>query len=138
MRILAAIGGFIVCAIAINVVLGLMNPFRLLPARLCVTIGDWGMAASIFVIPALFVFIPAAPPRKRSWGLRIPLAVFASWFVTFKFRVHFSYPALLELARQSDDYMYNGMEMNLVVLVMGWLPPLIIAILMVAVLQCAE
>jgi hypothetical protein len=137
MRTLAAIVGFIVCTIAIDVVLGLLNPFLLLPARLCATIGEWGMAASVLLIPALFVIIPATPPPTRSWGLRIPLAVFASWFASLEFRIHFSFPALRELARQRGDYMYDGMGMNLALLVLGWLPPLIVTIFMVAVLQSA-
>ena len=137
MRTLAAIVGFIVCAIAINIVLGLMNPFLLLPTRLCATIGEWGMAVSMFLIPALFVFIPATPPHTRSWGLRIPLAVFASWFASLELRIHFSFPALRELARQNGDYMYDGMGINLALLVLGWLPPMIVTIFMVAVLQSA-
>jgi hypothetical protein len=135
MRTLTAIVGFIVCAIAMNIVLGLMNPFLLLPTRLCATIGDWGIAASMFLIPALFVIIPATQPHTRSWGLRIPLAVFASWFASLEFRIHFSFPALRELARQRGDYMYDGMGMNLALLVLGWLPPLIVTIFMVAVVQ---
>ncbi|MCC9656736.1 hypothetical protein [Rhodopirellula halodulae] len=137
MRTLTAIGGFIVGAIAIDVGLGLLNPDRLLPARLCATIGDWGMTASLFVIPALFIFTPATPPHKRSLGLRIPLAILASWFATLEFRMQFNLPALRELARQRDDYMYDGVGMNAALLVMGWLLPLIATLLMVAMLQCA-
>ena len=137
MRTLMAIGGFIVCAIAIDVVLGSLNPDRLLPTRLCAAIGDWGMAASLFVIPAVFIFTPATHPHKRSFGRRMPLAVLASWFATVEFRMQFSLPALRELARQREDSMYDGVGMNAALFVMGWLPPLIVTLLMVAILQFA-
>lgn len=39
MRILAVVVGFIVAAMAIDVLLGLLNPDRLLPTELCAVIG---------------------------------------------------------------------------------------------------
>ncbi len=74
MRILAAVVGFIVAAMAIDVLLGLLNPDRLLPTELCGMIGDLGMSASLFMILALFIFTPARPPTQRSFAFRIPVA----------------------------------------------------------------
>ncbi|QDV40692.1 hypothetical protein Enr13x_05270 [Stieleria neptunia] len=72
---------------------------------------------------------------KRNWALRIPLAVVVSWFATLEFRMQFNLPALRELASQRDDDMYDGVGLNAALLVMGWLPPLIVTLVMVVVLQ---
>ncbi|WP_345689526.1 hypothetical protein [Novipirellula caenicola] len=120
---------------AIDVLLGLLNPDRLLPTELCAMIGDWGMTASLFVIPALFIFTPARPPKQRCFAFRIPVAVFTSWFATLEFRMQFNLPALRELASQRGDDMYDGVGMNAALLLMGWFPPLIVTLLMVVVLQ---
>ena len=44
--------------------------------------------------------------------------------------MHFSLPALCELARQADDHRYDGIGLNAAILVMGWLPALVATTIM--------
>jgi hypothetical protein len=96
-------------------------------------IGDWGMFASWTVIPAMFVFTPAKRNATRNWLLRVLLATVISWYATFVFRMQFDLPAARELARERGDHTYDGVGMNAAMLVSGWIPPLIVTVVLIAV-----
>ncbi|QEF96862.1 hypothetical protein Mal15_08920 [Stieleria maiorica] len=46
--------------------------------------------------------------------------------------MQFNLPALREIAYQSGDYMYDGVGMNAALLATGWIPPLFLTIVLVA------
>ncbi|MGB7323331.1 MAG: hypothetical protein WBD31_00565 [Rubripirellula sp.] len=133
MRTPFIIAALIACAIGVEALLAMIHPVGLLPLQLCADIGDYGMTASLFVIPALFVFAPSRSPSGRRWSVRILLAVLTSWFATMQFRMQFNLPALREIAYQRDDHMYDGVGLNAALLMMGWIPPLVVTIILVAV-----
>lgn len=133
MRTPYTIAGLIVGAIGIDVLLAWIQPVRLLPVKLCADIGNYGMNASWFLLPAIFVFAPAGPSSKRNWGARIVLSVLTSWYAVIQFRMSFNLPALRELAYRRDDYMYDGVGMNAALFIMGWIPPLVVTVIMVIV-----
>lgn len=125
----------VVLAVVCSELIGWIDPHRWLALELCLAIGGWGRTVSVLLIPALFIFVPPKRPGRRSYGLRIAGAVLLSWWAQIVFRMQFSLPALLERASQEDDYRYDGIGMNAAILAMGWLPPLLVTLLMVGIMQ---
>ncbi|WP_147866610.1 hypothetical protein [Stieleria maiorica] len=126
------IGGLILGAISVDLLLAMIRPIRWLPNELCADVGSAGMNASLFLIPAVFVFWPAKSPSGPNWLARIVLSSLTSWYATLQFRMQFNLPALREIAYQSGDYMYDGVGMNAALLATGWIPPLFLTIVLVA------
>ena len=131
MRKLILIVGCIFAVILFDFVMGTVA--RLLPTQARAIIGDWGMTASWTVIPAAFVFAPPKRKATRNWTLRLFLATLFSWYATLVFRMQFNLPATRELARERGDYMYDGVGMNAALLVTGWIPPLVVTVVLIAV-----
>lgn len=131
MRALTSIGVAFIAAVAVDLGLSLLSPRQWLPVPVCAAIGESGIWASIFLVPAMFVFNPAKCLTHRSLAIRVPLAVLVSWWMILAFRIHFSLPALREMARQRNDYDYDGVGYNAALLVMGWILPLIVTVGMV-------
>ena len=131
MRQLILIVGCIFAIVFCEVLIGTVS--RLLPTQVQAMIGGWGMIASWTVIPAMFVFTPAKRNTTRNWLLRILLATVMSWYATLVFRMQFDLPAARELARERGDHTYDGVGMNAAILVAGWIPPLIVTVVLIAV-----
>ncbi|PHQ31592.1 hypothetical protein CEE69_30405 [Rhodopirellula bahusiensis] len=131
MRKLILIVGCILAVISFDLVMGAVS--RLLRTQARAIIGDWGMTASWTVIPAAFVFTPPKRNATRNWPLRLSLATLTSWHATLVFRMQFNLPATRELARERGDLMYDGVGMNAALLVTGWIPPLIVTAVLIAV-----
>jgi hypothetical protein len=131
MRKLKLIVGCIFAFIFLDLAMGAVS--RLLPTQARAVIGGWGMTASWIVIPAAFVLTPAKLNATRNWLLRLILATAISWYATLAFRMQFDLPATRALARERGDYMYDGVGMNAALLVTGWIPPLVVTSVMIAV-----
>ena len=131
MRKLILIVGCIFAVIFFDLVMGTVS--RLLPTQVQAVVGGWGMIASWTVIPAMFVLMPAKGNATRSWPLRLFLATVIAWYATLVFRMQFDLPATRELARERGDHTYDGVGMNAAVLVTGWIPPLIVTAVLIAV-----
>ncbi|MDV6030218.1 MAG: hypothetical protein F9B45_08940 [Phycisphaera sp. RhM] len=131
MRKLILIVGCIFAVIVFEVVMGAVS--RLLPTQAQSMIGGWGMIVSWTVIPAMFVFTSATRNTKRNWLFRLFLATAISWYATLVFRLQFDLPATRELARERGDHAYDGVGMNAAILVAGWIPPLIVTAVLIAV-----
>ncbi len=127
MRKLIVIVGCIFALILVELVMGT------LPMQARAIIGEWGMTASWTALPAAFVFAPPKGNGARNWLLRIILATLISWYATLVFRMQFNLPATRELARERGDYMYDGVGMNAALLVTGWIPPLVVTIVLIGV-----
>jgi len=131
MRKLILIVGCVCSVIFFEIVMGIVS--RLLPTHAQAMIGDLGMTASWTVIPAVFVLTPAKRNAMRNWPLRLFLATVISWYATLAFRMQFDLPATREVARESGDHTYDGVGLNAALLVTGWIPPLLVTILLIAV-----
>ena len=126
MRTLFIIIGWIAGAVSIDLLSGFLS--TLLPTQLCDIVGSWGMIASWTILPAAFVMVPAKRGAGRNWPLRLFLATVVSWYATLVFRMSFDLPATRALAHERGDYTYDGVGMNAALLVTGWIPPLIVAL----------
>ena len=127
------IGGLILGAISVGPLLATIRPVRWHPNQLCADVGSAGMNASLFLIPATFVFWPAKSPSVQNWLVRILLYSLTSWYAMLQFRMHFNLPALREIACQSGDFMYDGIGMNAALFLTGWIAPLFLTMTLVAV-----
>jgi hypothetical protein len=105
-----------------------------LPPRLAADIGAWGMNLTCLVVPALFVLYPATHSARRRLGVRVVTAVLAAWYLQLVFRMSLNLPALRTMAR-IEDPTYDGVGLNAALFVMGWVPPFIVSLVMVLLLQ---
>ena len=132
MRPLTTIGVTFIAAIGVDIGLSFLRPRQWLPISACAIIGEFGSYASLIFVPGLFIFYPFKTRALHSPAIRTLLAVLISWFLILVFRMHFSLPALREMARlRNDDF--DGIGGNAALLVGGWILPAIITIIMVAV-----
>ncbi len=95
-------------------------------------------------LAGFFIAIPLAPilalALKRSrlfaespWIAPVAIGVAASWGLQIIFRARVELPLNLERAKARGDLMYDGVGGNAVVLMAGWLQPLILCLALVGV-----
>ena len=135
MRALTVIGITLIAAVGVDVGLTFLRPGQWLPVTACAAIGDLGIFVSSFIVPALFIFASIKARALKSLALRAFLAVLVSWFLAIMFRGHFSLPAIRAMARLRNDYDYDGIGGNVVVLTGGWILPLFVTVIAVIVQQ---
>jgi len=59
------------------------------------------------------------------WSIRLGLAVFCGWYLMMNVRSDMEYPVALNEARASGDLEYDGVGGNTVIMIIGWIPPLL-------------
>ena len=83
-----------------------------------------------WVVLFVLLVLVMAPliPRVRAFhpGWRFLLAIIATWIFTDFFRVRVQLPVLL--AMHSDDPMYDGVGGNVVTMIFGWIPGLLLGL----------
>ncbi|MEJ7591389.1 MAG: hypothetical protein WKF77_07560 [Planctomycetaceae bacterium] len=117
-----------ILAVAIDVAPSAIGLHRLFSAKTGAFLGEMGMLASIFLIPAIIVFFPDKVATSFRGPWRIAIAVLISWFGQVEFRTALHEPAVSELARQRNDQTYDDVGLNVTLLFMGWLPSLLVTL----------
>ena len=125
----AQAGLLFILAVAIDVAASAVRPHRLFQAQTGAILGEMGMLASLFLFPAVIVFIPDKVATSFRGPGRIAIAVLTSWFGQVEFRTALHGPAVSELARQRNDETFDDTGLNVTLLFMGWLPSLLVTLL---------